>query len=155
MRSGIVFGSLVLAMLAPLPSMGHAQQAESQKSVRAQVIEEIGRIEKELVKVQPGTNKFDLLQTAEKRIQALRAKEKRQTTQDEIYLDSLEGALKEIPRGNKFRKSECKDYKTNIQSLYDPSPNERPDPAEDPGPSEEPDPAAASALRILNGLCES
>ena len=57
-------------------------------------------------------------------IVALRKKEKRQSESDEIHLDSLSAALKEVPREKKFAKENCAKIKSQIVAEYAPYPKE-------------------------------
>jgi hypothetical protein len=123
--------------------MGQTAKATSALSVRQEVDLEILNLQKNVKAAKTLSGAFKAMEKSEARMAALRSKAPRQSEPDEIYMDYLREALKEIPRGKAFKKSDCDDDRSQIIVKYDPQGSETPT-----------NPAITKTLNILKSLCK-
>jgi hypothetical protein len=75
-------------------------------------------------------------------IKTLRKDNPRQKETDEIYIETVMLVLKEIPRGQQFKKEKCSQYRIEILSSYDPH------------HETEPSPGVSKGLQVLDLFCQ-
>ena len=141
MRTRIILG-IAIGCLFSQALLGKRESISASLSVRQQFDSEISNLIKNLKSVPSSDQKWRTLAKSEHDLESLRKKSSRQVEPDEIYMDTIATALKSIPRGSKFKKEECSDYRTRIQFQFDPKDEEKNSPP------------VAESLAVLDVLCK-
>lgn len=142
MRPGLLFGTLICTLFFSQLLFGKKESLAPKLTVRQEFESELSNVKKNLKASSALDEKLKVLSKSEREIEMLRKKNPIQLDQDEIYMDMVIVSLKQIPRGTFFKKAECKDYRSKIQSAFNPK------------AETSPNLPITETLTILNLLCQ-
>ena len=133
-----------MGMLVPTQIFGQKDKVKRDFSLRQQVGQVITNSTKNIKKEKRNDAKIDIIQKMILEIHELRKKNARQMDSDEIYFDSLLGALDELPKtADELKLKKCNDFESPIRIKWSP---ENPQGTTDPG--------AKVALDLLYKVCK-
>lgn len=121
-----------------------AEAAPKNKSLKSEVDEIVMHLRGQIPKAKTSQEKLEKIQRSLAEITRLRSKAPRQNEKDEIYLEMLTGALKEIPKPEEFKEAQCSQYRNDIIKNYEPTAVQEPQ-----------DPPIREAYKILEEICPS